>query len=463
MTEALGPWQTLASDPEGRARWIRYVEKWEEKIHSFLSFDGAALKGFDSVKPLSNVPFAVKDNIAVKDFPFTIGSKITGSLCARYSATCVDRLIEAGGWMVGKTNLDEFGMGSSCDNSAFFQTSNPFDSSFVAGGSGGGSAAAAAAGLVPFALGSDTGGSVRQPASFCGVYGLRPTYGAVSRFGLAAYASSLDVIGITARDLSVLFDVFEIIKGADPKDQTAGIPTAVEEEPPAKKIGVLSDPVDMDSKVACAYKTTVSLFRDAGFVVEKVQLPLIEYAVPVYYTIATAEASANLARYTGIRYGLSTPAETIEEMVVQTREKGFGEEVRLRILLGTYVLKAGFKEQYYLRARKIQEAIRYDLDRLFERVDLLLWPTYPTLPFRHGASGLSPMQQKLADKLTVVQSLAGVPAISFPVALFEGLPIGMQLTARRWKEARLMQALLRMQGAFVVPRPDGFEDEPWRG
>ncbi len=288
--DTLIPWKTLAADPDASRRWTAYVQSWETKIHSFLSFNGARTAAAATDGPFAGVPFAVKDNIAVSDFPLTCGSKILEPLVASYTATAVEKLEALGARPVAKANLDEFGMGSSCDNSALAKTNNPFDFERVAGGSSGGSAAAVAAGLVPFALGSDTGGSVREPAAFCGVYGLKPTYGAVSRFGLVAYASSLDVVGVLARRPEVVRAVFNAIKGTDPKDQSSIEAPSDTPDRPVKTVGVLKGLTDLAPEVARVYDETIALFKDAGFDVAEVTLPVLDYVVPAYYTIATAEA-----------------------------------------------------------------------------------------------------------------------------------------------------------------------------
>ncbi len=462
MLESLKSWMESAPDLEKESRWISYIHSWEDKIHSLLSFDGTQGKTADLSLPFSNVPFAVKDNIAVKGFPLTCGSKILKPLKSAYSATAVERLQAKGARVVGKTNLDEFGMGSSCDNSALLKTSNPFDVERVAGGSSGGSAAAVAAGLVPFALGSDTGGSVRQPAAFCGVYGLKPTYGAVSRYGLVAYASSLDVVGILAREAEVLKAVFDTIKGYDQKDQTSI--EAPDDFPaqPARTVAMLTGLSDLEPETAKAYQNTAEILRNTGLNIVEVSMPVLDYVVPAYYTIATAEASSNLARYTGIRYGLREQGESLEEMVIRTRTNGFGDEVKLRILLGTYVLRSGFQDQYYIRAQKIRTAIREGFAKVFKTADLLLCPVFPVRAFRHGDSGMTPMQQKLADKFTASANMAGIPAVAFPADIADGLPIGMQLLAPERQEALIFDTLMRIKDALPSPMPDGFSCTPWK-
>ncbi|MEI8095173.1 MAG: Asp-tRNA(Asn)/Glu-tRNA(Gln) amidotransferase subunit GatA [Spirochaetales bacterium] len=433
-----------------KTAYLAYAKPLEQKVHSFLSFRPEAATA--GAGPLAGLPFAVKDNIAVKDFPLTCGSKMLESLNSPYTATGVARLEAAGATVIGKTNLDEFGMGSSNEQSAFGATHNPWDVSRVAGGSSGGSAAAVAAGLVPFALGTDTGGSVRQPASFCGVYGLKPTYGTVSRYGMTAYASSLEVMGIASKSLELTRKVYDLMKGRDEHDQTS-----LDPEPgntrQVKTIAVLDGLTDLEPAVEKAYQATLKTLRDLGYTLLPVHLGTLDYAVAAYYTIATAEASANLARFNGIRYGLRPVyAENPEDLIRKSRTAGFGDEVKTRIMLGTYVLRSGFQDQYYTKAQKVRTAIRNELQTVFDRADLLLTPTFPTRAFAHGDKSMTPYQQKLADKFTVTANLTGVPALSFPAAVEDGLPVGMQFTAPAFEEARLFEAAARF--ATVVGVPD---------
>jgi aspartyl-tRNA(Asn)/glutamyl-tRNA(Gln) amidotransferase subunit A len=460
-------WRFFLSDPAGpniREKYETYVRSSDAKIGAFLEFDpermgGQQPKAGAESGVLEGVPFAVKDILAVRGFHLTCGSKILQNLVSPYTATAVEKLIAQGGVMVGKTNMDEFGMGSSTDNSALGRTNNPWDVRRVAGGSSGGSAAAVAAGMAPFALGSDTGGSVRQPAAFCGVYGLKPTYGAVSRYGLVAYASSLDVVGLCARSVEITEAVFDIIRGIDEKDQSS------REYAPSGKtstgiIGVLSGNLGLDPAVERAYRGTIDFYKKQGYEVREINLSMAEYYVPVYYTIATAEASANLARYTGIRYGYRPDyAENPEELTRKARSEGFGDEVKLRILLGTYALRSGFQDQYYQRAQKIRAAIRADFDRAFGEADLILMPVFPTQAFLRGSGGLDQFQQKLADRFTTAANLAGLPAMSFPAALEDGLPVGMQFLAPPFEEARLFAAIRLYEAGFPCPVPPAYSPE----
>ena len=435
-----------------------YVEKWEKKIGSFLQFDPGKTKEYSSLEgALQGVPFGVKDNIAVKSFDMTCGSKILKDFNCPYTSTAVEKLQKAGAVVVGKTNMDEFGMGSSTDNSALAETNNPWDTSRVAGGSSGGSAAAVAAGLVPFALGSDTGGSVRQPASFCGVYGLKPTYGTVSRYGLTAYASSLETIGICGESTAITRDVFNIMKGIDVLDNTT-----VEYKPSGKDdtqtIAVLKvGEGDLSEDVMNSYNVSIQRIKDLGYKVTEVELPTLKFVVPAYYVIATAEASANLARFNGIRYGLAAKgAETPSDLMQMSRHAGFGDEVKLRILLGTYVLRSGFQDQYYHRAQKIRTAILNDFNRIFEDADALMLPVFPSAAFHHGSSDLTQLQQKAADLYTCSANLAGLPALAVPSTMEKGLPVGVQFTAPAFEEERLFRISEKLEDIFPVQKPEGF-------
>jgi aspartyl-tRNA(Asn)/glutamyl-tRNA(Gln) amidotransferase subunit A len=426
------PWTRFRAKLEA---YKAYALPLEQRIGSFLSFRPEAPAGGDG--PLAGLPFAVKDNIAVDGFPLTCGSKMLADVVSPYDATVVARLKAAGAHVIGKTNLDEFGMGSSTENSALGKTSNPWDVTRVAGGSSGGSAAAVAAGFVPFALGTDTGGSVRQPAAFCGVYGFKPTYGVLSRYGLTAYASSLESPGIMAKDLELLKTVFELAKGRDDHDQTS-LDAETLPSRPVRTVAVLSDLVDLDSGVKAVYEQTVEHLKALGYTLVPVTLPTLEYAVPAYYTIATAEASANLARFNGIRYGhRPVYSENHESLVRQARTDGFGDEVKTRIMLGTYVLRSGFQDQFYTKAQKVRTLIRNDFEQVFDKADVLLTPTFPVPAFTHGDKTMNEFQQKLADKFTVTANLAGIPALSFPAGLAGGLPVGMQLSAPAFGEQRL--------------------------
>ncbi len=418
-------WHGLAGSSETRERWKAFAEGRDRDLGAFLRLDGA-LADPDSTRSgrLAGVPFAVKDNIAVRGFPLTCGSRILKDFTSPYTATAVERLQKAGAVVAGKTNLDEFGMGSSTENSAFHVTKNPWDPSRVPGGSSGGTAAAVAAGIVPFGLGSDTGGSVRQPAAFCGVYGLKPTWGAVSRYGLVAYASSLEVIGVVSKTVAMAEEAFSVMRGQDPMDHSslAWKPPATKKSP--LRIGVPRECalVPMHPDVQKASLQAQAALKRLGHELVNISLPTLDHVVSAYYVIATAEASANLARYDGVRYGhRARRADTPEEMTVASRSEGFGAEVKLRILLGTYVLRSGFQDEYYLRAQRIRTAIRNDFEKAFGGVDLVLMPVYPVPPFARGSVEADPFTQKLADVFTCAANLAGLPAMSFPAGVENGL------------------------------------------
>jgi aspartyl-tRNA(Asn)/glutamyl-tRNA(Gln) amidotransferase subunit A len=466
-------WSGVAASGPAIERWRKLVQEREASLGCFLSFDPdqgvretRAVAG-EAAGPLSGVPFGVKDNIAVRGFPLTCGSRILEGFRSPYTATAVSRLQAAGAIVAGKTNLDEFGMGSSTENSAWHPTHNPWDPSRVPGGSSGGSAAAVAASLVPFALGSDTGGSVRQPSSFCGIYGLKPTYGAVSRSGLVAYASSLDVVGVCARKLAMTRQVFEIMRGQDPMDHSSlewkpAPPRGAASRDGRLRVGVPAEASGpgLHESVRAALRKTRERLESLGHGTVEVSLPTLQHVVASYYVIATAEASANLARFDGVRYGRrASGADTPEELVQASRSQGFGDEVKLRILLGTYVLRSGFQDQYYLRAQRVRTAIRRDFARVFEGVDLVLMPVYPVPPFAPGSGDADPFAQKLADVFTCSANLAGLPALAFPASVEEGLPIGMQLLAPAFAEGLLFDACAALERLYPCPEPPGFPAE----
>jgi aspartyl-tRNA(Asn)/glutamyl-tRNA(Gln) amidotransferase subunit A len=451
-------WESTISS--ARDAYARFLTERDEPVGSFLEIGSPALRERGNrvesaeQRPGVPLPIAVKDNIAVKGYHLTCASRMLENLVSPYDATAVRRLREAGAAIVGKTNLDEFGMGSSTDNSALKTTNNPWDHSRVAGGSSGGSAAAVAQQLVPIALGSDTGGSIRQPAAFCGVYGLKPTYGTVSRYGLVAYASSLEVIGVVGDEITRVADTYRAIRGEDEMDHsTVSIPpeALIPAAPGSvRRIGVLQGDLGLDEAVARNYGRTTEALRDLGYEVVPVELNTLEYVVPAYYTIAAAEASANLARFNGVRYGYRPDySENPEELMRRARSEGFGDEVKLRILLGTYVLRSGFQDQYYTRAQKIRTLIRRELESRFAAVDLILAPTFPVQAFGHGDAGMSPFQQKVADRFTSTANLTATPALTIPSGNENGLPVGMQLMGPAFSEERLFAVAERV--ATVVP------------
>ncbi|MGZ4967219.1 MAG: Asp-tRNA(Asn)/Glu-tRNA(Gln) amidotransferase subunit GatA [Chthoniobacterales bacterium] len=433
------------------------INQIDGKIGAYLSLDfEAALREAEKVDvrlPLGGIPIALKDNINVADQPCTCASRILQNYRAKYDATVVRRLRAAGAIPFGKTNLDEFAMGSSTENSSVRTTMNPWDMSRVAGGSSGGSAAAVAADMAFAALGSDTGGSVRQPASLCGVVGLKPSYGRVSRFGLTAFASSLDQIGPFGKNVREVAILLQALAGHDARDSTcldAAVPdysANLGKEIRGMRIGVVKehDLAGLDPRVKEVVATAVKQLHSLGAEIVDVSFPLTDYAVAVYYVLATAEASANLARFDGVRYGhRAANPQNLLDFYERTRAEGFGAEVKRRVILGTYVLSAGYYDAYYSRAQKIRELIRRDFDRIFAQVDFVVSPTSPIPAFRKGEREADPLQMYLADVFTIPANLAGICGISVPCGFAQSnegraLPIGMQLLGRSFDEARLMQ------------------------
>ena len=395
------------------------------------------------IYPLTGIPCAIKDNILIKGVKCTASSKFLENYVATYNATVIEKLEKMGAVFLGKTNLDEFAMGSSCENSAFFPTRNPRDLERVPGGSSGGSAAAVAADMCVYALGSDTGGSIRQPASFCGISGLKPTYGTVSRYGLIAYASSLDQIGPLTKNVADAKIVFDAIKGSDPMDSTS-INSEIENNLSKLRIGVPKEyfAEGLDKEVEKAIKKAIDSYKELGAEIVEISLPMSEYALACYYIIAPAEASANLARFDGLRYGKTIKDEDAEKIVdiyLKNRTNGFGKEVKKRIMLGTYTLSSGYYDAYYKKALKARTLIKQDFEKAFEKVDVILGPVAPCLPFKIGEKSDDPMSMYLADIYTVSVNLAGLPGISIPCGKSEsGLPIGMHLIGAPFEEEKLL-------------------------
>lgn len=416
----------------------------------------------EALEPLAGVPVAIKDNMAIRDMLTTCGSRILENYIPPYTATAVERLRSAGAIVVGKTNMDEFAMGSSTENSGFFVTRNPHDLTRVPGGSSGGSAASVAGGMALLALGSDTGGSIRTPASFCGVVGIKPTYGRVSRYGLVAFASSLDQIGSFSKTVHESAQMLEVICGFDHYDSTSA-DTAVDEfvkglDLPVKqiRIGVPKEYFveGMDAEVKAKIQSAIRLYESLGCKIEEISLPHTEYAVATYYLIATAEASSNLARYDGVRYGLRQAGNGgLQEMYRQTRMAGFGQEVKRRILLGTYALSAGYYDAYYLKALKVRTLILQDFQKAFDRVDVILTPTAPTVAFKIGEKTEDPLAMYLSDIFTITCNLAGLPGISVPCGRnSESLPVGLQLIANHFQEGLLLRVAHQFEkaGGFLL-------------
>ncbi len=445
------------------------IEAREAEVHAFnLVTAEAALARADEVDaqvaagqdpgPLAGVPIALKDNLCTTGIPTTCSSKILEGWKPPYDATVVERLVAAGAISVGKTNLDEFAMGSSTENSAFGPTKNPHDLSRVPGGSSGGSAAAVAAGFTPLALGSDTGGSIRQPAAFCGIVGAKPTYGAVSRYGLVAFASSLDQIGPFAADVADAAVLLEVISGHDERDSTSlpQAPLALTDHlgrgVDGLRVGVVKELLDAEGiapDVAARTRAAIEALEGAGAKVEEVSVPAAIYGLTAYYLIAPAEASSNLARYDGVRYGLRVDAPTTGEMMDRTRTAGFGAEVERRIMLGTYALSAGYYDAFYGKAQKVRTLIIRDFEAAYERCDVLLSPTAPSTAFAFGAKA-DPLAMYLNDVCTIPSNLAGHPAISVPFGTGDdGLPIGVQIMAPALAEPTMFQVAAALEGALA--------------
>lgn len=441
--------------------YLNKIQEKDKEISAFLTItenlalekarliDDKILKK-EKIDVLSAIPCAIKDNILVEGEKCTAGSKILEDYLSPYDATVVKKIKEKGSVILGKTNLDEFAMGSSTENSAFGPTKNPHDLTRVPGGSSGGSAAAVAGEMTLFALGSDTGGSIRLPASFCGIVGLKPTYGAVSRYGLIAFASSLDQIGPIAKTVEDCQVVFDAIKGKDKMDSTSVAIPKIQDtkyEIQNTKIGIPKEYFvkGIDPEVEKVIKNAIKKYEEKGAKIEEVSLPHTEYALSCYYIIAPSEASANLARYDGIKYGYSkilNPKSEIQnllEVYLQSRGEGFGEEVRRRIMLGTYALSAGYYEAYYLKAQRVRALIKNDFEKVFKRVDAIFTPVSPFLPFKIGEKIKDPLSMYLVDIYTVSVNLAGLPALSLPVGKVGNLPVGLQIIGRPFEEDKILE------------------------
>ncbi|MBX9948144.1 MAG: Asp-tRNA(Asn)/Glu-tRNA(Gln) amidotransferase subunit GatA [Candidatus Obscuribacterales bacterium] len=458
------------------AAHLKYVQAHDSDIKAFTCLteeraqkqaarvDELIARG-EALPALAGIPVAVKDNICVADYPTTCSSRILENFIAPYEATVAQKLDQAGALFIGKTNMDEFAMGSSTENSAFKKTANPWDLSRVPGGSSGGSTAAVAAGMAVLALGSDTGGSIRQPAAFCGVSGMKPTYGMVSRFGLVAYASSLDQIGPLARSVEDTAIALSVIAGHDKKDSTS-IPDPFKNQGPrfemalsdnpeklvkGLRVGVISELVGegIEPEIVSAIRAAAAVFEKLGAKVTDISLPNSKYALPVYYLIATAEASANLARYDGVKYGLreteGAAKDSILQMYKSTRSKGFGAEVKRRIMLGTYALSSGYYDAYYKKAQQVRRLIKNDFDNVFQNCDVLISPTSPTVAFKIAEKTDDPLSMYLSDIATIPANLAGLPGISIPAGLGKDkLPIGLQILGNTLSD----EVVLKVAHAF---------------
>jgi aspartyl-tRNA(Asn)/glutamyl-tRNA(Gln) amidotransferase subunit A len=425
----------------------------DEARASAAAVDRSVADGHDP-GPLAGVPIALKDNLCTRGVPTTCSSKILEGWLPPYDATAVSAVAAAGAVAVGKTNLDEFAMGSSTENSATGPTRNPHDHGRVPGGSSGGSAAAVAAGFAPIALGSDTGGSIRQPAALCGVVGVKPTYGLVSRYGLIAFASSLDQVGPFARTVEDAALLLEVVAGHDPRDSTSipleapALVASLDDGVEGLRVGVVSELTGdgIDPDVARRVTEAAEALAAAGATVEEVSVPAVTYGLSAYYLIAPAEASSNLSRYDGVRYGLRVDGETTGEMMTATRSAGFGDEVERRIMLGTYALSAGYYDAYYGKAQKVRTLIARDFAAAYDRVDLLLSPTAPSTAFAFGAKADDPLAMYLSDVCTIPTNLVGHPAVSVPFGTGDdGLPVGVQLLAPALGEATMLRAAAALE------------------
>jgi len=485
----IAEWRERYRGGEGSARelterYLARIEAVDPTLHAYLNVTAerarqqadrvdAARAAGEPLPPLAGVPLAIKDNLCTRGIATTCSSRMLESFVPPYESTVTERLWQAGAVLLGKTNLDEFAMGSSTETSAFGATRNPWNRERVPGGSSGGSAAAVAAGECVGALGSDTGGSIRQPASFCGVVGLKPTYGRVSRWGLVAFASSLDQVGPFATSVADAAELLQVIAGEDPRDATclrAPVPdyrAALEQPLAGLRVGMIRECFEetgLDPQVKAAVLAAADQLQALGCELVEVGCPRFDDGIATYYVIAPSEASANLARYDGVKYGHRSPAaaepsaESLAVMTARSRAEGFGDEVQRRILIGTYALSAGYVDAYYRKAQQVRTLIRRDFDRAFAAADVLLTPTSPTTAFRFGAHADDPLAMYLADLLTIPANLAGLPAISLPCGFdAEGLPIGLQLIAGVLDEPRLLQVAHHYERAARVMehRPAG--------
>ncbi len=459
---------------EATTAYLDAMEERDKDINAFVSMDReGALKRAGEVQekidsgeltgPLAGVPVAIKDNMCINGMLTTCSSKILSNFKPTFTATAVEKLQAAGAVVVGKTNMDEFAMGSTTETSYYGETKNPWDLNRVPGGSSGGSAAAVAAEEIPYALGSDTGGSIRQPASFCGVTGIKPTYGRVSRYGLIAYGSSLDQIGPLAKDVTDCATILETICGKDDKDSTSvkeandDFTAALVDDVKGMKIGIPRDYLGegLEPEVKDAILTAAKKLEEKGAIVEEFDLSLVEYAIPAYYIIASAEASSNLERFDGVKYGYRTEEYTdLHNMYKKTRSEGFGAEVKRRIMLGSFVLSSGYFDAYYMKALRTKALIKKAFDKAFEKYDVILGPVAPTTALKLGDSLSDPIKMYLGDIYTVSVNLAGLPGISLPCGYdSNGLPIGLQLLGKHFDEKTIIRAAYAFECTMDKKRP----------
>jgi aspartyl-tRNA(Asn)/glutamyl-tRNA(Gln) amidotransferase subunit A len=446
---------------------LENADRLNKTLNAFLTIDKEyALRRAQELEnslvqgKLYGLPIAVKDNICTNWTQTSCASRILANYRPQYNATVIEKLLAEGAIIIGKTNMDEFAMGSSNENSAFGIVRNPWDLERVPGGSSGGSAAAVAAGIVDVALGSDTGGSIRQPASFCGVFGIKPTYGRVSRYGLVAFGSSLDQIGVFGRTTRNVAEVLEVISGRDERDATsANVPVPeyakhLDDDIKGVRIGfprsLFGDGLDIEVK--SLVEQAIENFASIGAEIVEIDLPLLKYGIAVYYIIATAEASSNLARYDGVRYGFrAEDAHELHQMYYRTREEGFGAEVKRRIMLGTYVLSSGYYDAHYAKAQKVRTLLKNDFQSAFRKCDVIVMPTSPTVAFRIGEKTDDPLAMYLSDVYTVTANLTSIPGISVPCGLSkEGLPVGMQILGNYWSESLLLNLSNAYERSFPV-------------
>lgn len=453
---------------------LAQIDVVEGKIHSFVTIDReGALKKAEEIQakidageltgPLAGVPVAIKDNMCTEGMVTTCSSKILYNFVPPYTSEAVLNLEKAGAVIIGKTNMDEFAMGSTTETSAFGPTKNPWNTNHVPGGSSGGSCTAVAAEEVPYALGSDTGGSIRQPSSFCGVVGIKPTYGTVSRYGLIAYGSSLDQIGPVAKDVTDCATILEAIASYDPKDSTSvqredlDFTSALVDDVKGLRIGIPKDYFGegLDEEVKVAVLAAAKVLEEKGAIVEEFDLSLVEYAIPAYYVIASAEASSNLARFDGVKYGYRTEVyEGLHNMYKKSRSEGFGPEVKRRIMLGSFVLSSGYYDAYYLKALRTKALIKQAFDKAFEKYDVILGPAAPTTAPKLGESLSDPIKMYLGDIYTISVNLAGLPGLSMPCGIdSKGLPIGVQMIGDCFKEKNIIRAAYAFEQTRTYQRP----------